>query len=167
MKIPIFQWLQIYSIKICDENEWRTTLKCSISSWNNVGLLQIVIPVLWMYRVLELSFCCCYEDCTLNRTVNALWLRQSHYNPLFTGTTEAAVRRWDGSSALSHRASTDCAITVTCNSRGRTMYRTFQPAFLFSFHSSARFPPAPVSLYRHRTAGRISRVFNGTSWLLL
>lgn len=86
--------------------------------------------------VLELSFCCCYEDapyfqpylpgpylvlavvpqdpkyCNLNRTINALWLRQPHYNPLFTGTTEVDVRRWDGSSALSHWASADCAISV-------------------------------------------------------
>lgn len=116
--------------------------------------------------VLELSFCCCYEDCNLNRTINALWLRQPHYNPLFTGTTEAAVRRWDGSSALSHRASADCAISVLPRPHN-VPYFPAGAAFLFSFHSSARFPPAPVSLYRHRTAGRISRVFNGTSWLLL
>lgn len=121
MKIPIFQWLQIYRLKICDENEWRTTLKCSISSWNSVWLLQIVITVLWMYRcfgvelLLLLRRRAVPQDpkyCNLNRTINALWLRQPHYNPLFTGTTEVDVRRWDGSSALSHWASADCAISV-------------------------------------------------------
>lgn len=75
---------------------------------------------------------------------------------------EQQKRPWDG--ALSHWASADCAISVLPRPHNVPY---FPAGVSFSFHSSARFPPALVSLYRHRTAERISRGFNGTRSLLL
>lgn len=138
MKIPIFQLLQVYSIKMCDENERRTPLKCSISSCDcYLGFVNVAVFWSWAFAAVPQH----PKYCNLNWTINALWLRQPHYNPLFTGTTEAAVRRCSlplSECRLCHQC-TPAAAQCTVLSSRRFFFVPFQCTIPSSF--SVTLPP--------------------------